>query len=176
MNTEKNMSKKESINVQGTEKAESLVINSAGRRPAKTDIRKQNMINKRITLLLLCFVAAISSLHAQKLTVKVSGIKPVSGYLMVGVFNSETGFPDSYYKGEKIKVTDTVMIATFTGLPKGKYAVSVYQDINENGRLDKNLFGAPKEKYGFSNKANKPDYKESLFDFNDDLTVNITLK
>jgi uncharacterized protein (DUF2141 family) len=135
------------------------------------------MMNKRIilSLLLLCF-AGISSLCAQTLTVKVHNIKSVSGNLMVGVFNSETGFPDVYYKGKIVEIADTVMTVTFTGLPKGKYAVSVYQDINKNGRLDKNIFGIPKEKYGFSNKANKPDYKESLFDFNDDLTLSITLK
>jgi uncharacterized protein (DUF2141 family) len=124
---------------------------------------------------LLCF-AGITSLCAQKLTVRVHNINPVSGNLMVGVFNRETGFPDVYYKGEKIKITDTVMLVTFTDLPKGKYAVSVYQDINRNGQLDKNIFGIPKEKYGFSNKANKPDYNESLFDFNNNLTIRITLK
>ena len=135
------------------------------------------MKNKRITLLLLllCF-AGITPLCAQKLTVSVHNIKPVSGNLMVGVFNKEDGFPDVCYKGEKIKITDTVMIVTFAGLPAGKYAVSVYQDINGNGQLDKNIFGIPKEKYGFSNNANKPDYKESLFDFNDSLTIRITLK
>ena len=134
-------------------------------------------MKKRITwlLLLLCY-AGIRSLHAQTLTVSVHNIKPVSGNLMVGVFNSEIGFPDVYYKGGKVQVADTVMVVTFTGLPKGKYAVSVYQDINKNGQLDKNIFGIPKEKYGFSNKANKPDYKESVFDFNDDRTIRITLK
>ena len=143
----------------------------------KINKRLNKMINKRITLLLLslCF-ASISSLWGQTLTVKVHSIKPVLGNLMVGVFNDENGFPDVYYKGEKVKITDTVVVVTFTGLPKGKYAVSVYQDINKNGRLDKNIFGIPKERYGFSNKANKPDYRESLFDFKDDLTIHITLK
>jgi uncharacterized protein (DUF2141 family) len=135
------------------------------------------MINKKTTLLALLFCfTGISSLCAQTLTVRVHNIKPVSGNLMVGVFNSETGFPDIYFRGTRVEIADTVMTVTFTGLSKGKYAVSVYQDINKNGRLDKNIFGIPKEKYGFSNKANKPDYKESLFDFNDDLTIRITLK
>jgi uncharacterized protein (DUF2141 family) len=134
-------------------------------------------MNKRAALLLLlpCF-AGVTSLYAQTLTVSVHNIKPVAGNLMAGVFNSETGFPDAYYKGAKVQIADTAMVVTFTGLPKGRYAVSVYQDINKNGQLDKNIFGIPKEKYGFSNNANKPDYKESLFDFNEDLTVRITLK
>ena len=134
-------------------------------------------MNKRITFsLLLLYFAGISPLFAQTLTVRVNNIKPVSGNLMIGVFNSATDFPNVYYKGERIKITDTVMVVTFADLPKGKYAVSVYQDINKNGKLDENIFGIPKEKYGFSNKANKPDYKESLFDFNNDLTIRVTLK
>ncbi|MDR0606277.1 MAG: DUF2141 domain-containing protein [Bacteroidales bacterium] len=134
-------------------------------------------MNKRITLsLLLLYFAGISPLCAQTLTVRVNNIKPVSGNLMIGVFNSAANFPNVYYKGERIKITDTVMVVTFADLPEGKYAVSVYQDINKNGKLDENIFGIPKEKYGFSNKANKPDYKESLFNFNNDLTIRVTLK
>jgi uncharacterized protein (DUF2141 family) len=134
------------------------------------------MIKRSIILFLIFGFAGIASLHAQKLKVKANNIKQLTGNLMVGVFNSETDFPDVYFKGAKVKITDAAMIVTFTDLPKGKYAVSVYQDANMNGQLDKNIFGIPKEKYGFSNKANKPDYKESIFDFNKDLTLNITLK
>lgn len=38
-------------------------------------------------------------------------------------------------------------------LENGLYAILVYVDINQNGELDKNLFGIPKEPYGFSNNA-----------------------
>ncbi|MDR0370944.1 MAG: DUF2141 domain-containing protein [Prevotellaceae bacterium] len=134
------------------------------------------MMKKSMVLLLIFVFAGIGSLYAQKLTVRVHNINPVSGNLMVGVFNSEHNFPDIYFKGAKVQIADTVMVVIFTDLPTGKYAISVYQDINKNGQLDKNFFGIPKEKYGFSNKTNKPDYKESVFDFNKDLTVNITLK
>ncbi|MDR1169694.1 MAG: DUF2141 domain-containing protein [Prevotellaceae bacterium] len=134
------------------------------------------VIMKKTVLLLLFGFAGTGSLCAQKLTVKVHNIHPVSGNLMVGVFNTERGFPDVYYRGVKVQIADTVMTVTFTDLPEGKYAVSAYQDINKNGLLDKSIFGVPKEKYGFSNRDNKPDYKKSVFDFNRDLTVNITLK
>jgi uncharacterized protein (DUF2141 family) len=54
--------------------------------------------------------------------------------------------------------------------------VSVYQDSNNNGQLDKNIFGIPKEKYGFSNNAGRPDYRKCVFDFDTDMTVTISLK
>jgi uncharacterized protein (DUF2141 family) len=133
-------------------------------------------MKKKITILLLLGFVGMSSLYAQTLTVKVSNINPISGNLMVGVFNDEHSFPDIHFKGTKVLITSTVMVVTFTDLPKGKYAVSAYQDINKNAQLDKNIFGIPKEKYGFSNKDNKPDYSKSVFDFNDDLIINITLK
>jgi uncharacterized protein (DUF2141 family) len=134
------------------------------------------MIKRSLVLLLLSGIVGICPLYARTLTVKVSNIKQITGNLMVGVFNNETDFPDVYFKGLKVKITDTAMTVTFTDLPKGKYAVSVYHDANRNGMLDKNIFGIPKERYGFSNKANKPDYRESIFDFNEDVTLHITLK
>lgn len=36
-------------------------------------------------------------------------------------------------------------------LPPGDYAISTFQDKNSNERLDTNLVGAPKERFGFSN-------------------------
>jgi uncharacterized protein (DUF2141 family) len=44
---------------------------------------------------------------------------------------------------------------TFDNLPRGDYAVAVFHDENMNGRLDKNIFGIPKEGYGFSNNPKK---------------------
>ena len=44
----------------------------------------------------------------------------------------------------------TVRIA---GVPPGTYAAQAYQDENDNGKLDRTLFGIPKEGLGFSNDA-----------------------
>jgi uncharacterized protein (DUF2141 family) len=72
--------------------------------------------------------------------------------------------------------TASVMVVTFADLPEGTYVVSVYQDSNDNEQLDKNIFGIPKEKYGFSNNPGRPNYGKSLFDFRHDMTITIRLK
>ncbi len=41
-------------------------------------------------------------------------------------------------------------------LPAGSYALALYQDSNDNGRLDTNTFGIPTEPYAFSRE---PDSK-----------------
>ena len=43
--------------------------------------------------------------------------------------------------------------AVFPNLAPGRYALSVYQDLNGNSELDRNLVGAPTEPFGFSNDA-----------------------
>jgi uncharacterized protein (DUF2141 family) len=56
--------------------------------------------------------------------------------------------------------------ATLT-VPPGKYAVSVYQDVNENGKLDQNFLGIPKEPIGFGNNyrpLGKPDFDAALIE------------
>ena len=48
-------------------------------------------------------------------------------------------------------------------LPMGEYAVTIFQDVNEDGKMNKNMFGAPSEPYGFSN-AFKPKFSAPTFD------------
>ena len=134
-----------------------------------------NIINQSIMLGILLTVG-IGPLYAQTLTIRVENAYIGKGDLMVGIFNDEKTFPDNYFRGEKITVSDRITTIVFNDLPKGKYAVSVYQDNNGNGQLDKNIFGIPKEKYGFSNNSDRPDFRKCLFDFNDDISITIKLK
>jgi uncharacterized protein (DUF2141 family) len=125
--------------------------------------------------LIACLTAGVGSLFAQTLTIEVDNIEPDKGYLMVGVFNNKSNFPDIYIQGQRIKAINETMVFTFNNLPLGTYAVSVYQDTNENEELDKNFLGIPKERYGFSNNSTKPVYEICQFDFNSDMEISIRL-
>ncbi len=41
----------------------------------------------------------------------------------------------------------------FTDIPPGKYAIKLFHDANDNGEMDTNFLGIPKEGFGFSNNA-----------------------
>jgi uncharacterized protein (DUF2141 family) len=60
-------------------------------------------------------------------------------------------------------------------VPKGTWAVLAYQDANENGELDRNLLGIPKENYGFSRDAagkfGPPGFDDAAIEVKDELTV-----
>ncbi|MEG1794133.1 MAG: DUF2141 domain-containing protein [Rikenellaceae bacterium] len=107
-------------------------------------------------ILTLFFLIIFSfSLNAQTkgdITVRIEGMTSPQGTMMIFVSRNESEFKEhsttklSFKVPAKMPITTTVL-----NLPLGKYAVSVYHDENNNGKIDKNIIGIPKEKYGISN-------------------------
>ena len=84
---------------------------------------------------------------------------------------------------EEIEVSDLSEVTVqFDNIPAGKYAIAIFLDENDNYKLDRNLFGIPKEKYGFSNNVlpalRAATFEESIFTLTDDkrTTIVINLK
>lgn len=116
-------------------------------------------------LLMMALAGMPSNLVAQssamsKLTVHIVGAKDSNGQIAIALFNGELGFPGDKTKASRtlqVKIDPKTMSAQIAidDLPRGVYAISVFHDENMNGQLDKNLFGVPKEGYGFSNVLKK---------------------
>jgi len=87
-----------------------------------------------------------------KLVVKVTGIKSSGGTIKIGLFNKKAGFPNiaRVMRGINKRNRRKQVVGVFSNLPAGRYAVAIVHDENNNGRLDKNILGMPKEGYGFS--------------------------
>lgn len=104
-------------------------------------------------LLALTLLGLLGSTY--DLEVQVDGIPNTKGTLFIGLFNSSAAFPNygKQYKGVVLTHEGKSHVYKFKNLPKDTYALAIYHDENKNGRLDKNLFGAPTEAYGFSNNA-----------------------
>lgn len=133
-------------------------------------------MRKKYFVFFFVLTVSIGYISAQNLTVQIENANIDNGPLMIAVFNNERDFPSNSFREERIAVTDKTMTITFPNLPLGQYAVSVYQDSNNNGILDTAIFGIPKEKYGFSNGVRLPRYKKCLFDFNGDMTIVVQIK
>ena len=93
---------------------------------------------------------------APMLAISLTNIQHAQGSIYLGIYNSK---PD-FLKPEKAcfkKVLPVTQAGTLdfdcSGLAAGTYAVSCFHDLNDNGKLDTNLFGIPVEPYGFSNDA-----------------------
>lgn len=92
--------------------------------------------------------------QAGDLTVVVSGVTKAEGQVMVALFNDPTGFPrGKVLNGQMTPAKPGQVEVVFKDLAPGSYAVSAYQDLNGNQRLDANMVGMPTEPFGFSRDA-----------------------
>ncbi|GAA4447233.1 DUF2141 domain-containing protein [Nibrella saemangeumensis] len=96
-------------------------------------------------------------------TVEVQNIRQLTGSVHIGIFRSCNDFPGNCTPTDNqiISANQKNIRATFLVEP-GDYAVAVYQDVNANGKMDKKMFGIPKEPYGFSNNF-KPMFSGPTF-------------
>ena len=89
-----------------------------------------------------------ASAQAATLHVSIQGVKNDHGTLYFVLFD-RAGFLKKPLATLKAEPGNPV--AAFENLSSGSYAVSVFQDLNGNGVLDRNIIGAPLEPFGFSN-------------------------
>ena len=94
-----------------------------------------------------------TSLAQVSLDVTVTQIKSKKGTIRVGLFTTEENFLKKAVKGKVVPASPGEITVHFENLEPGIYAVSVIHDENENGELDKNIFGIPKEGFAFGNNS-----------------------
>ena len=98
--------------------------------------------------------AKYAAAQTTSIQVEVSGIKDQKGTVYIGFYKAGTAFPaagkQSFRTSAKPDGKDKLTI-NIPDVEPGDYALAIYQDINNNGKLDKNFIGIPKEPYAFSN-------------------------
>ncbi|MEH6592673.1 MAG: DUF2141 domain-containing protein [Halioglobus sp.] len=140
------------------------------------------MNNNFIYPLFGCFAFVACSAYADTLQVTVSGIKPGQGSLRVAVFDEvhrDQFAEGKYLYGVEVPAKAEKMAVEIPDLVSGEYAVAVIQDINGNGKLDRNMLKIPKEPYGFSGswKWGGASYEEASFHTDEEkFLVSIKLK
>ena len=101
----------------------------------------------------LSLTLLVSSMVAMDISVEVTDIEKRGGQLYVGLYDKNEGFRDilKTYNKNIVNIDSSSIKIIFKNIPKGVYAISIFHDENENGKLDKNFLGIPIEGYGFSN-------------------------
>ena len=144
---------------------------------------RQSLLNFVVPCLAL---GAASAAAAADLTVEIDGLRSDDGVIMLGLYDTAEAFdmalkhyeqPDGFIKdtgrvlGAAIRVDTGIRRTTLTGLKAGKYAIILFHDENQDGRLDKNFLGVPTEGFGFSNNVlgflGPPDFEDALLTVGD---------
>ncbi len=116
--------------------------------------------------------------------VHVHGIRNSEGTVKAVLYGPE---PETFLvKGKKTdKEREPAEAGSMTlcvaALEKGKYAVVVYHDENDNHKFDRNWIGMPTEGYGVSNDPDlffiPPNFEEAAFGVMEDIThIDVEMK
>ncbi len=115
------------------------------------------------------------------LTVKVAQLRNSKGVVQFALYNKDGTIPDEKYakmfKKQRAKIVNGASVVTFTHLPKGRYAVNILHDENNNGKIDKG-FMLPIEGVGFTNYKsiglrNRPNFSKASFKVNANTTKQV---
>lgn len=109
--------------------------------------------NTKLYLLTFCLFAVVSGYAQTNIEVTVKSIKEHKGSIRVGLFTNEENFLKKPIEGKVVKASGAEVKVIFENLKPGDYAVSVIHDENDNGELDTNGLGIPKEGFAFGNNA-----------------------
>ncbi len=118
------------------------------------------------------------------IAVTLSTTAKQKGCIRIAVFASV----DAYASEESVHSTvtplskeqATPLTIELPVLPMGEYAIAAFHDVNDNGKLDRNIFGVPSEPYGFvrdpTSKWRAPKWEEIAFQLDEvgaPLTINL---
>jgi uncharacterized protein (DUF2141 family) len=127
---------------------------------------------KKILLIISFLTYTITSSAQGKVVASVTQLTSDKGVCRACIFANASAFQKmAALQCLSVPIVNQKALFTFTGIPKGKYALFVFHDVNENNKLDRNWLGIPKEGYGASrNKlpfAAAPGYEPNSFVIND---------
>ncbi len=119
---------------------------------------------------LLAGSVASASAFGADVQADVDGLASARGHVVCGIFGSAAGFPkdtDHTLKHVSVPASLSGVRCTFPDMPPGGYAISVFHDENDDGVLNTNFLGMPREGYGVSNNhthaTQAPGFDESRF-------------
>jgi uncharacterized protein (DUF2141 family) len=147
--------------------------NIAIRTECRPTRKRSDLVTRKA--LLSAFVLPLvlaGQVQAARLTVTIDGTRSADGYLYVALFSQPDGFPDGNYSARhtKVKAATETLTAVFDDLAPGTYAVGAYHDENNNGRLDTDFIGYPREGYALSNGVraalSRPRFTDAAFAIN----------
>lgn len=117
----------------------------------------KTIVDFAVILFLLLFSSYVTAQDqaGPELQVTVTNIATAKGTIEVGLYHKAELFLRKTFKSISTEAVKGSVVVTFKDLPEGTYAISLYHDKDQNGELNTNILGIPKEPYAASNNAKR---------------------
>jgi uncharacterized protein (DUF2141 family) len=117
---------------------------------------------------------------AATLTAEIDNVRNARGHIHIDICPQDRFLKDNCpYSGEAAALPGKTIVI-IRDIPAGRYAVQAFHDENDNHRVDRALFGIPKEGVGFSNDApiglGPPKWADAAFAINNDTAIRLRMR
>ena len=120
-----------------------------------------------ITFLLISVLSFCQEKKGVTITVTIENIKTNDGHVLLGLHTSDTFMKGKSIQDVKSTIKDGKIMATFTNVQPGTYAILALHDANDNQQMDFGDGGMPLEAYGMSNNPmsfGPPQFSDAKFE------------
>lgn len=130
-----------------------------------------------LIILSLC-LSVITKAQSVKMTIEVKKVQPGKGTVVVNIYDKKEVFLKTAFLS-KTQKADQSTLKFIIDLPKkGTYAITVFQDLDNNKKLNQDWLGIPEEPVGYGNNFkpySKPKFNECSVTVNEDTSQVISL-
>ena len=103
------------------------------------------------SLLLIIFIPMNIFSNDYRITIEITSVRVNRGNLIMAIYSNEDDLKNSNAVKRLRLQSNNAIVLQNIDLPYGEYVFLVFQDLNNNGILDTNILGFPKEPVGISN-------------------------
>jgi len=102
---------------------------------------------------LALLASSLTPAKAATITAEIGNVRNARGHVHIDICPQQHFLKeDCPFSGDAPARAGTTWVVVH-GVPSGDYAIQAFHDENDNHRVDRALFGIPKEGIGFSNDA-----------------------
>jgi len=125
-----------------------------------------------LSLLLVGIAPGRAGAEPGAVEVEVVGVRNGHGHVLAALCDRREFLGKRCRLNGSAEARPGSVLVRITGVPPGTYAVQAWHDENDNGRIDRDMLGIPREGIGFSRDApirfGPPSFEDARFDVGDD--------
>jgi len=133
---------------------------------------------------LLFFLLSLTA-TSQTLAINFDNIRNQKGVICLNLYETAESWLDEdvddlEFIFSKEELNDKKLTVTVDLTKPGYYGIAVLDDEDEDGEMQNNFMGFPREGFGFSRNVKvrlfKPKFEECVFEIRNDTTINISMQ
>ena len=113
---------------------------------------RQAQSTGRFAAVVAAFVLVPPAWAQHCVTVEVHNVRPQQGHIMVAAYSDAEAFGKQAVLSMRIQAGEAITPLQLCGVTGALVALTLFQDLDSDGRMGRNLLGMPTEPWGSSGK------------------------